>query len=65
MNILLTHAPCRAYDRAAILMRGPDSHLNFPAEEYADDDVLKQLALLPKREMVLALRRTVDTEVSK
>lgn len=31
----------RAYDRAAILLRGPDAALNFPFEEYGSDPVLQ------------------------
>lgn len=31
----------RAYDRAAILLRGPGAALNFSIEEYAEDPVLQ------------------------
>jgi syndecan 1 len=31
----------RAYDRAAILLRGPNAALNFPIVEYGDDPVLQ------------------------
>lgn len=31
----------RAYDRAAILMRGPDAELNFGLAEYKNDQVIR------------------------
>lgn len=52
----------RAYDRAAILMRGKDTDLNFPLEDYAADPVIQELSRLPKDQMVLALRKTIDTQ---
>jgi hypothetical protein len=37
----------RAYDRAAILLRGPSAALNFPVEEYAHDPVLQVRLYVP------------------
>jgi hypothetical protein len=45
-------------------MRGPGSDLNFAAEEYEGDELLARLRDLPKKEMVLALRKSVSEDVS-
>lgn len=55
----------RTYDRAALLMRGETAELNFPLASYANDPVLQALCSLPKQQMILALRKTADTEARK
>jgi len=40
MLLTVTQA-ARAYDRAAILLRGPTAALNFSLEEYQEDPVLE------------------------
>ncbi len=55
----------RAYDRAALLMRGPSAETNRPASEYASDPHLPHLRTLEKRDMVLAIRKLQDIEVRR
>lgn len=53
----------RAYDRAALVMRGPAADTNFPFCDY-DDASMEQLRLLNKKALVLAIRATLDDAVS-
>ncbi|XP_010520140.1 PREDICTED: ethylene-responsive transcription factor RAP2-7-like [Tarenaya hassleriana] len=49
------HAAARAYDRAAIMFRGPDADINFGASDYVEE--MKQMKKLTKEEIVLVIRR--------
>lgn len=62
-SFLTSQQAARAYDRAALLMRGNDAELNFPMVDYTTDGVLEALRALPKSQMIMALRKTIDTEV--
>ena len=44
----------RAYDRAAIFLRGIDAPKNFPAEHYRNDAVLERLLQMSKSEFIQA-----------
>eukprot|EP00775_Hariotina_reticulata_P014293 gene14293-20_t len=62
-SFLTAAQAARAYDRAAILLRGPTAALNFPLPMYQEDPVLEELSHMSRQEMVLALRKTCDMEL--
>lgn len=62
-SFLTSIQAARAYDRAALCLRGTGAEINFPISEYENDTVLHQLHGLSKRNVVLNIRQTMDTQV--
>ncbi len=48
LNQLVPFLPCRAYDRAALCMRGDSAEINYPLAEYGNDPVLQVGAWTPR-----------------
>ncbi|GFR42137.1 hypothetical protein Agub_g2983, partial [Astrephomene gubernaculifera] len=59
-SFLTAKQAARAYDRAALCMRGDAAELNYPRSDYDDDPVLQRLRGMSKRAMILAVRCTMD-----
>ncbi len=54
----------RAYDRAALLFRGPHAELNQPAEVYDNDPELTRLRQFQKKDIVMEIRKIQEDPVS-